>query len=178
MWTFTFPGGGQSDYAASYRLLSGWMNRRGGRYFAGAYVAVPELHPGGHGWHWHVLVNRRAKFAHVQLSWSAWLARAGAGRVNGGLVRLHVKDWGSSASAAAYASKYVSKSAEAIALGRHRYLLGQGVELVQPEYTLLIGWNCLDAIREVLGMLPEKARIWLSDDALEWGGPPVAKVEW
>ena len=67
MVTLTFPAEGVHDYDRSLRYLQDFLHDHGELLrLGGHYLAVPELHPGGHGWHWHVLVGRR--FAKVELA--------------------------------------------------------------------------------------------------------------
>ena len=100
--------------------------------FGGHYVAVPELHPGGHGWHWHVLVRRRFSQAELQAlrdGWTAFLGRRGMEPSGGArYVRVDLKDWGSASRAAGYAAKYIGKSFENGNLGknRRRFLASHG----------------------------------------------------
>jgi hypothetical protein len=139
MVTLTFPGEGVHDYNQGLRVLQDFIHDHGARlHLGGQYVAVPELHPRGHGWHWHVLVGRRfsrAELRALRVGWTAFLGRKGMHPSGGATwVRIDVKDWGTSANAGGYASKYVGKSFEAAELGknRRRFLASHGA-VVQSE---------------------------------------------
>lgn len=133
MVTLTFPGEGVHDYDRSLRMLQDFIHDHGlTLHLGGHYVAVPELHPRGHGWHWHVLVHRRftkGELAALWQGWTAFLGRRGM-RASGGAryARVDVKDWGRAAAAAGYAAKYVGKALEDGKLGknRRRFLASHG----------------------------------------------------
>lgn len=125
MATLTFPGDGVHEYDRALRLLQDFVHDHGRTvHLGGHYVAVPELHPGGHGWHWHVLVSRRFTKAELSGLWNGWtsfLGRRGIEPTGGAqYVRVDVKAWGSAKAAAGYAAKYVGKSFEDGHLGKHR----------------------------------------------------------
>ena len=51
MVTLTFPGGGVHEYDRALHFLQDFVHDHGELVrLDGKYVAVPELHPGGHGW--------------------------------------------------------------------------------------------------------------------------------
>jgi hypothetical protein len=138
------------EYDVAYRLLSGWLHKHGRLWFP-EYLAVPELHPGGHGWHWHLLhSNRPSKHQLHQLrqSWSRYLARHGYA-APGQTVQVHLKHHASARLAANYAAKYVGKSLDsgAVGPGRHSYLRSEGLSVVRPRLTYV---PCLDDAVKVL----------------------------
>jgi hypothetical protein len=133
MVTLTFPGEGVHDYDRALRLLQDFVHDHGPTvHLGGHYVAVPELHPGGHGWHWHVLISRRftkSELGELWVGWKAFLGRRGMEPTGGAeYVRVDVKAWGSAEAAAGYAAKYVGKSFEQGHLDKHRrrFLASQG----------------------------------------------------
>lgn len=138
MWTLTFPGQGIHDYDVAAQLFSRWMNDYGNVFFRGYYVAVPELHPGGHGWHWHILTRKYISVEKVRRSWTNFLIRRGYEPTGGAkYVRIHVKRMGSSRRAASYIAKYVSKSiGVGIPKGRKRYRYGENTALPVPAQRL------------------------------------------
>jgi hypothetical protein len=181
MWTLTMPGAGVHRLDEARKVLTTWMNGPGHRrgrgpgsvYFQGAYIAIPELHPGGHGWHWHVLTNRGVTFQLLQVSWTRHLH--GRGLCSGtALARVHVKSFGSSRSAASYASKYVTKVMQGHELGRHRYHVGDGVESPCPVYRLVMGADVWEATYEVLApylaALPRTCRVKGAGPPATWSG--------
>jgi hypothetical protein len=136
MITMTFPGAGVHDYDDAYKHLSSWIKKFGRGILPGAYCAVPEPHPGGHGIHWHILVPSRLSrtgLAALRRTWTDHLGERGLHPTGGArYVRVHVADfsaWRDRSAvrqAAMYASKYVSKSMAdggCIPPGRHRYLI-------------------------------------------------------
>lgn len=136
MVTLTFPGDGVHDYDLALRLVQDFIHDHGECiHLGGHYVAVPELHPRGHGWHWHVLVCRRltkSELHALRAGWTSFLGRRGMEPSGGARwVRIDLKDWGSAGAAAGYASKYVGKTMEDGRLGKHRrrFLASQGAEV-------------------------------------------------
>jgi len=111
-WTFTFCEV-LNDWRAmeAWRLLlrdlhNVWPLARG--------IRVVEVHPGGHGLHFHVLLNRRLPVR---------LVRALAGRY--GFGRIHVKRVKHARRAAEYLGKYLSKpSGLRVAARRWQCILG------------------------------------------------------
>ncbi len=183
MWTLTFPVA-VHDRQEAGRLLHEFMKGRrhdptgaGARLFGGAYIAVPELHK-THGWHWHVLTNRRVQ---VQGVLTAWTVFADAVGLLGAAkwARVHVKEFDAARSASAYASKYVTKAVEGGELdGRHRYRVGEQVEAPCPSYGLELGvdvWEvALRVGQESAGALWSSARLF----GVKSAGPPCVWVGW
>lgn len=178
MVTLTFPGEGVHDYDRALRLLQDFMHDHGERiHLGGRYLAVPELHPGGHGWHWHVLVSRR--FAKPELSalwegWTAFLGRRGM-QPSGGAryARIDVKDWGRASSAASYAAKYVGKSLEDGCLGknRRRFLVSLGAKV----QSISASAESLDEVEEVAQSVPGA---YVRHIEGEDGRPPIVWACW
>lgn len=150
----------------------------GAALFGGAYILVLELHK-GHGWHWHVLTNRRVDVGRVRVMWTAHLDSRGLLSESSKWARVHVKEFEQARSASAYASKYVTKAVECGELdGHHRYTLGDGVEEPCPSYGLELGrdvWEvALRMGQESSGALWSTARLF----KVECPGPPVVWVGW
>ena len=178
MVTLTFPGDGIHDYDAALRLFQDFMHDHGDVLHRGrVWVAVPELHPKGHGWHWHVLVARRfprAKLDGLRRSWTDCLGRRGILPSGGAtFVRIDVKAWGSAAKAAAYASKYISKTFGQghIGKGRHRFLCAQGAIVAARMFTA----PSLDWVEGQVRRI-ESARVYVAD-ACD-GRPPMVWAGW
>lgn len=133
------------------------------------WLAVLEWHPGGHGWHIHIVVNR---FVPKQ-----WISRAWPhGFVD--VRRISVKGDSSSrqavSKAASYLAKYVSKPAPEGApehvRGDHRYYRPLGLSLTELvaegsyEEMVALAWQYFPA---GVGWL------WHSSQASGWRAPPV-----
>lgn len=125
-------------YDQGYRAVSGfirdtksghWLRDRG-------YLGAAELHPKGHGYHWHLGVKGgtfpKPMVNQIRREWSKYLwehhrevAREGARDV-----RTHVKRFHSAKTAGRYLSKYISKTfgEGLIEPGRHRYIRSEGLE--------------------------------------------------
>lgn len=101
MWTFTFKVV-QCDWVAS-KLFSDFLRELhqsiGGDWSG---VKVAELHPGGHGVHYHVLVNRRLSVWAVRLI----APRFAIGRIDVRVCNQNMSEMGQ------YLAKYLSKSKE------------------------------------------------------------------
>jgi hypothetical protein len=172
MVTLTFPGVGVHYLEDAKRSLAGWMHGRrhdgrgGARHlFAGRYVAVPERHR-SHGWHWHVLTDRRIPVEALRASWSAH---------NGARSRTHHKHFGDARAASAYAAKYVSKAMEGTALGRHRYLVGDGCGQPVPDYELVLAGDVYEAVWLAVPVGVEPYRVC---KVTTGAGPPAAWAGW
>jgi hypothetical protein len=151
----------------------------GARLFGGAYILVLERHPKGHGWHWHVLTNRRVLVQLLRVAWTDHLRSRGLLSVSSVWARVHAKEFPQARSAAAYAAKYVTKAVECGALdGHHRYTLGDNVEAPCPSYGLELGrdvWEVAQRVgQESSGALWTTARLF----KVECPGPPVVWVGW
>lgn len=149
MATLTFPGKGIHDYSTAQRLVSEFIHRHGECIHSGSYVAVPELHPSGHGWHWHVMTGKRfdqRALAGLMESWTSFLAGYGVEPSGGArFVRVHVKArWRRGRlGAALYASKYVAKTflEGHVGKGRQRYLTSEGDALPEPVVRWFPSWG-------------------------------------
>lgn len=143
MYTLTFPAAGVHDYQLSYELVAGYIrDTSAGAFIRGrGYIAVPEPHPGGHGWHWHILMPGgrcpRRMLKTLRDGWTAylWEHHRPAGW-NGGNVRSTWTHKDTSLEAANYAAKYITKTflEGCVARGRHRYLVSKGLR--RPEISV------------------------------------------
>lgn len=160
------------DVGAFFREL---RQRRGGDPFP--YVWVPELHKDGVHFHVHFAVGG---FIPVGLIRSVW----GRGFVHMKLLSdlpVGSGQLGEARRAAAYLSKYVSKTFtdEGAVLrppGMHRFDVAQGFA---PRVMRLEGSSrdaVIDAACGAMGGLP--ARSWSSDDVEDWKAPPALWLQW
>lgn len=179
MWSFTFPGEGVHDYGVAAGLFAEWMRKHGERWFRGDYLTVLEWHPGGHGWHVHVLSSRRPPLVwlvRVRLSWTRFLMRRGMSPSGGArVIRVHVKDFGSGLAAGKYAGKYVAKDFDRVPAGRRRFRCGYGVRPVERKRGFLRG-----RVEQVLRQVAAWGRvvwIWWSGADEGWQGPPAVAAE-
>jgi hypothetical protein len=133
------------------------------------WLAVLEWHPGGHGWHVHVVVDKFVPKAWISAQW-----RHGFVDVR----RITVKGDSSSrqavSKAASYLAKYVSKDpppgAPPHVPGDHRYYRPLGLSLTELvaegsyEEMVALAWEYFPA-----GV----GWIWHSSMATDWRAPPV-----
>lgn len=172
--TLTYGGSGchdqgqiRADLAEFWRALRGSL---GGA--ALPYVWVPEWHKSGHGLHAHFAVG---KFIPRQKIAEAW----GRGFVH--IKRLTDLPVGSntraeSRRAAAYLSKYVSKTFDSSSELLHRFDVAQGF---QPPVTRLESCSREDLIAEAgERMHAQPAVEWTSQSVTEWKGPPAVWLAW
>jgi hypothetical protein len=179
MVTLTFPGVGVHDYNRALRLLQNYIHDHGGQlHLGGHYLAVPELHPGKHGWHWHVLVHRRFSRQELDALWCGWtnyLGRKGIEPSGGArFVRVDVKRWGTASRAAGYAAKYVGKTFEgaAIGKGRRRFLVSLGAEIEAQRFVAASVEEVAAAVRE------EVPSAYVIEVGAEDGRPPIVWAGW
>ena len=175
MVTLTFPGEGIHDYNKALSLVQNFIHDHGkALYREGKWIAVPELHPNGHGWHWHILVSRRFTKKEIQTlreKWTDFLGRKGivpSGSAN--YVRINIKEWRNASEAAAYAAKYVGKSfdEEVREKNRKRYLVAHGIEIKEHV-------GSAASIQEVREFIEKNhaAYVYDSKDDENWCAPPM-----
>lgn len=83
MVTLTFPGVGVHNYDLALKLLQDFIHDHGDApHWGKEWLAVPELHPGGHGLHWHVLAAavHEAGIGEPGVGWTEFLRRRGMPR--------------------------------------------------------------------------------------------------
>lgn len=171
MWTLTIAEATTADErSVVVRRVQAFTRRLRTRLPKLRWLAVLEWHPGGHGWHVHMVVNRFVAKALVADLW-------GWGFVDTRLIaqKGDSGSLGAARRAGAYVAKYLTKQADSEApahvKGDHRYLhpLGMGVTEVEceGEFAALVelAW----------GWWPGHPPSWLwwsgSDDT--WRGPRV-----
>jgi len=163
MWTLTFAVS-TPELRTARRALNRFMVRlREHLGHAVPYVAVPELHPGGHGIHWHLVLPP------IFIDWAEFGRLWGEGHVlySDGKRGAGVGGRELARRAAGYVSKYVTKDLEWVEPGAHRYEVAQGFT-VRVERRVCVSlihaqaWLCEG--RETL-------RQWSSRDQEAWYGP-------
>lgn len=170
--TLTYAGEGchdpqqvRSDIGRFFRRL-----RRGiGEPFP--YVWVPELHPGGHGFHVHFVVGRFVRRGLIEEAWGHGFIDikligdlpAGSGRREESRV------------AARYISKYIGKDFSGGG-GLNRYDVAQGFQPAVETLTAPSQNGAIDAAIDRMGSAPDF--MWRSIDADEWWGPPAVFLSW
>jgi hypothetical protein len=179
MVTLTFPGDGVHVYDRALRLLQDFVHDHGTLLHRGTFwLAVPEPHPGGHGWHWHILVPQRfskAQLAGLREGWTAFLARRGIEPSGGArYTRIDVKAWGTAADAARYAAKYVGKGlGEGLGKNRRRFLSAQGGQLNVQR----CGIESLETLVDVLAAYDDVEVVRVERDD-ETGRPAIVWAGW
>lgn len=128
------------------------------------YLWVLEIHPGGHGWHVHAVVDRWLDKGTLAEVW-------GHGFVDVRRVKVH-QDGASPAEsarrAAHYVAKYVAKTAaEVRELGSHRYERAQGMPL-----TIVLAEGPLAQMIALVAGTFVVTWSWFSGKAEAWHGPP------
>ncbi len=109
MWTFTFAKVISDDIAAKcWNHLNRDLTRRYKATGGCPGIKVVEVHPGGHGLHFHALIARRLDVSEVR----RLAIRAGFGRI-------HVQKC--KQSAAAYCAKYLTKRDDGLKRGARRW---------------------------------------------------------
>lgn len=179
MVTLTFPGDGVRDYDCALRLFQNFMHDHGELVrLDGHYVAVPELHPRGHGWHWHILVYRRfsrSELRCLRVGWTEYLRRKGMPPSGGAnYVRVHLKNHGNTSAAAGYAAKYVGKTFEGtqVGKGRRRFFASQGAVVNRIPFNA-------DSLEQVADMARRVAHgAVVIESPAEDGRPPIVWASW
>ena len=174
MWTLTYRGEGCHDRAALVGHLEAFAREMKERWPRVVWLAVPELHPGGHGWHVHVAVS---EFIHWRAFNAAWphgqteSPRGPDGKHLAGKIDASVT--------ASYLGKYVAKSLGEgrTHLGQHRYFRPKGVEVAAEDLPgrILTYDDARQLVVAFFGGVPSYE--WVSDDDEKWDGPPVAWMD-
>jgi hypothetical protein len=171
--TLTYAGEGCHDpvvvRADIRRFFRGLRRGLGGERLP--YLWVPELHPGGHGWHVHFAVGRFVPRGLIEEAWGRGFVHIKLiqGVPVGGGVR------GEARVAARYLSKYLGKDLRGQG-GLNRYDVAQGF---QPRTEPLIA----DSEAGVIGLAVEAmgeppAYVWRSVDQEGWRGPRAVWLQW
>jgi hypothetical protein len=138
------------------------------------YVWVPQLHPGGHGWHVHFGVGRYVARKLIERAW-------GHGFVHIKLLGDLPTGSGVRAEArltARYLAGYAGRELadDRRPAGLHRYEVGQGF---QPQPIAVYGLSAEDVIERASRLMkaaPEQA--WYSSETEGWRGPAACWAQW
>jgi hypothetical protein len=156
-----------TDRGVMLRRVSGFIRRLRAAHGPLPYMVTLEWHPGGHGLHANVLLDRWIAKDELAALW-------GHGFVDVRLMRSRRRRGVSPARvASSYAVKYATKAAEEWPR-QHAYEVGQGF---QPEVVRLSG---TDLVRRVIGVMGGEvpSYVWDSASVTDWRGPPVLFVAW
>lgn len=180
MVTLTFPSEGIQDYDTALYCVQKFINDHGEcLHLGGVYVAVPELHPSGHGWHWHVLIERtltKEELNNLRWQWTLFLERKGIYLSSGAkFARINVKAFANAQNGAAYASKYIGKSFESDTreINRKRYLASKRA-MVPIKHGNAFS---LDEVRSFLFKI-EGTFVYDSSNSDDWSGPDTLWACW
>jgi hypothetical protein len=171
MWTLTVADATVArDRAAVGRLVHLFGKRMARRWSHLKWLAVLEPHPGGHGWHVHMLVNQYVPKELVRAVW-------GHGHIDVRLIQgKGVKDPLTGArKAAAYAAKYLAKEFDEadVPRGTHRYLRRSDMDITTIEAEG--DWDVL--LAQVWAFFGGRVSwVWWSRDDEQWRGPQVLAV--
>jgi hypothetical protein len=156
------------DRATMLRRVGRFGRALRARYGPLAYLTALEWHPGGHGLHVHVALDRYVPKDELSRLWGYGFVDVRLMRTRRGGQR------GAAARAAAgYVSKYVTKAA-AEWPGQHAYEVGQGF---QPERVRFDGTDLVRGVLEIMGgEVP--SYVWESSTLNDWRGPPVLFLAW
>lgn len=165
MWTLTYAGCGEHDLARGRRhverMLARIAEERGRRF---PYLVVPELHPKGHGIHFHIAVGFFYPYAKLRKAWAKGFVWAKNMKRPGECGFLGARR------AANYAAKYVGKAIEETPFGGHRYERAQGFPVASYRVRR---WDMDDGQQYVEAVVFQAAPIfvWDSTSVEDWQGP-------
>lgn len=151
----------------------------GGEVRAAGLLVLPELHPGGHGWHVNFFVGRRLPHADVEELWGHGIVWVSDKTKHPRVKRLGLPLVVAIRLGAVYGCKYASKdwSEEVLTDGAHRYEVAQGFapdEYADRHATLAEAWGAVH--QHFGGVIP--AHVWSSAEATGWEAPPVYCLRW
>ena len=171
--TLTYAGEGCHDpvvlRADIGRFFRGVRRGLGGERFP--YLWVPELHPGGHGWHVHFAVGRYVRRSLIEGAWGRGFVHITL--IQGLPVGSGVR--GEARMTARYLSKYLGKDLGG-AGGLNRYDVAQGF---QPKPEVLSGVCDADVVAAAVQRMGEPpAYVWRSVNQEGWRGPSAVWLQW
>ncbi len=171
MSTLTYRGDGQHDYRQMCEDVRRFMVRLRNTQWRGKafpYLWVAELHPGGHGWHVHLLLPRYVLKERLAEIW-------GHGFVDPIKISTKGNEAAACRVAASYVAKYVSKAYETVP-NRNRYKCAEGYQpREEVESVQAIGAVAIAHVSEFYFNGAKPVRIWSSSELPEedWRGPPI-----
>lgn len=180
MVTFTFPDEGVHDYDQALKLMQRFINDHGlCLHRGGVWLAVPELHAGGHGWHWHVAVKdffSEEELFMLRGKWTLYLLRKGF-KLPEGCKWVHVNLSGEKKRGrlAGYLSKYLQKAFEddTRTKGRKRYLASKQIKIDVKRGNAY----SLNEVRELAWQI-KGAHVFDSQENDGWLGPDIVWASW
>jgi hypothetical protein len=175
--TLTYAGAGNHDPQVLREHL-GVFFRELRQRLGGAplpYAWVPEWHKTDHGLHAHFALGRYVARSVVAESWPHGFVHIKLiGDLPTGSTRLS-----EARAAAGYLAKYVGKSfddhRDRLA-GLHRYDVAQGFRAERVAFDGISPSDVLAQASELMSASPE--RLWSSDEADQWQGPPAVWAQW
>jgi hypothetical protein len=151
------------------RRVQAFTRRVRSRFPRWKWLAVLEWHPGGHGWHVHLVVDRFLPKALVADLWGWGFVDARRIKVRGDSSSM-----AATRKAAAYVAKYVAKGGDDAApphvAGDHRYLRPLGLTWTEVEAEGEFG-DLVAMVWNYWGVPP--SWLWWSGDDDRWRGPKV-----
>lgn len=170
MWTLTYRGAGCHEYKVVARHIEGlarWLRRR-----RLAWVAVPELHPGGHGYHVHLALAEYVPWQEMVRAWCHGHVQSPRVRQRGRAVRtakLGVDR------VIGYLCKYISKAmgGDGHVRGQRRYWRGRSMQLARERSRY---WELADALAHLARLVGARPCRVLEVDRP--GAPYIYWVDW
>jgi hypothetical protein len=176
MWTMTYRGAGCHDRAQMVRDMERFARDVKEQLPDVVWLAVPEIHPGGHGWHVHCAVSEYVHWRRFNRCWPHGETESPRGPDGQRLAgRIDCT------ATAIYLSKYVAKSLGEGReyLGQHRYFRPKGIEVTSEDSGATVIYGYDDARKVAIayfgGLVPE---VELESDQLkDHDGPPFAWLD-
>lgn len=171
--TLTYRGEGCHDPRQVRVDLAGFFRRMrrglGGEPFP--YLWVPELHPGGHGFHLHFAVGRFVPRGLIEEAWGLGFIKI---RLHGDLpvgsgVRQEARH------SARYLSKYLDKTFRAGG-GLNRYDVARGFQPRAEPISAPLQEDAIGEASERMGGPP--TYVWRSETQEGWQGPHAVWMSW
>jgi hypothetical protein len=175
--TLTYRGEGVHDeevVGRDVKLALKRLKRRG--VDLGPYLWVRELHPGGHGFHVHLLLGKYVPKVDLERAW-------GLGFVD--VRKIKTKHSGGRAdarTAASYLAKYVRKTFEeggTVSTGRHRYGCARGYQVVCRSWVAMSTAQAIGQCAKIFyGEAPAVVFWNTQEGASPSDAPPTAVAFW
>ena len=179
LWTLTYKGEGQHDWAAMTADVRRFEERwQADPVTAGVpYVLVPEWHPGGHGLHLHMGVGRFISWKVIRALWQDGGRHPLAGEIQ---TPRFAKGKVTPQTCARYLAKYVTKTLNdaggTAGKGAHRFYKPHGMSITVRRWRF---GSELEAYHHAIaffgGELPHE---WDSRYQEGWQGPRVVVLDW
>lgn len=139
--------------------------------FALNYIAIPELHPGGHGYHWHLVINN-PYFDYDKFRLQVWRQ---------GFCRASPRPKGLTSALASnlagYLVKYIGKDMDSAPFAKKRYSRG-GVWKTDWQVKDEVTIDAHRAFRKMIAYLASQGVPFLATTFEPFGGQMVHRVIW